>query len=505
MLRMCGTEKTGSTTCLVLLFTLFLTSSCHLSPLSRLRNFDCKPVAAVPINASLTGNGGTGGNSGKPAVENACFTLDDCRRIALSRNLDLLAGRVEEFTKAALRDSNKKRILPHMLFIGELSGRDNYGYAFSDVLGQEGLNPNPATSPAGTGVTSYSVGHERSTWRYALELNWSPTDAALAYYLTKSGQNDKSRAHYQRVRVGQKLVGTVESAFFRLLSAQQRVPLANRLVRMRSHVFEQTKILCDKKLKPIEDYYRSNQNSLKASRILVATEEELGRQQNFLASAMSLTPGFSSADCIFVQGNLERPICPDSVLAMEMKALQTRPETYEAGLNSQNSLNDVKRTMIKMFPKVTGFWKYTYDKDRFLYNKDWKDIGVRFYFDITEWLANWDESKAAKSSSTKTDVAGGAVLVGIAAQVRAAALSYSRSLKELEYAESALKSSRSVVSSARAKAENNDITRLALLEAEADTLEAELDRIRALGEANATFSELGTAIGSNYNEPHYGS
>jgi outer membrane protein TolC len=394
--------------------------------------------------------------------------------------------------------------MPHLLFVGELSERDNYGYAFSDVLGQEGLNPNSAASPAQTGVTSYSVGHERSTWRYTLEMNWSPTDAALAYYLTKSGQNDKSRAHHQRVRVGQKLVGTVESAFFRLLSAQQRLPLAKRLVRMRSHVLEQTKILCDKKLKPIEDYYRANQNSLKASRISLATEDELGRQQNFLASAMSITPGFSSADCIFVQGNLEKPICPDSVLALELKALQARPEAYEVGLNSQNSLNDVKRTMIKMFPKVTGFWKYTYDKDRFLYNKDWKDIGVRFYFDITEWFANRDESKAAKSTSTKTDMAGGAVLVGIAAQVRAAALSYSRSLRELEYTESALKSSRLVASSARAKAENNDITKLLLLEAEADTLEAEFDKIRALGEANAIFAELGVAIGTNYSEPHLG-
>ncbi len=88
--------------------------------------------------------------------------------------------------------------------------------------------------------------------------------------------------------------------------------------------------------------------------------------------------------------------------------------------------------------------------------------------------------------------------------MRAATLSYSRSLKELEYVESALKSSRSVVSSARAKAENNDITKLALLEAEADTLEAELDKIRALGEANAIFAELGVAIGTNYNEPHCG-
>jgi len=489
-----------SVPCALLLIMLLPISSCRLGSIDPFRVSDRLPADGVSANSGPNENPG---DSSKKVTESACLTLEDCKRITLTRNLDLQAARVEEFTKAAIRDSNQKRILPHLLFISELSERDNYGYAFSDVLGQEGLNPNPG-APGQTGVTSYSVGHERNTWRYNLELNWSPTDAALAYYLTKSSQNDRWRAHHQRVRVGQKLVGTVESAFFRLLSAQQRFPIAKRLVRMRAHVLEQTKALCDKKLKPIEDYYRANQNSLRAARILLATEEELLRQQNALASAMSLTPGFSSADRIFVQGNLEKPILSGSVLGMELTALQNRPEAHEVGLNSQNSLNDAKRAMIKLFPKITGFWRYTRDKDRFLYNKDWKDIGVRFYFDVTEWLANWDESKAAKSGSTKTDVAGGAVLVGIAAQVRLAALSYSRSLKELEYADSALESSRSVVSSAQAKAQSNDITRLALLEAQADMLEAELDKIRLLGEANALLAELGVATGINHNEPFYG-
>ncbi len=498
MLQVFGAEMAKSVSCVALLILLLPMSSCRLGSISAFRCRDHIPAAAVRIESRSCENLG---DSDATLTKSACLTLEDCKRTALARNLDLQAARIEEWTKAAMRDSNKKRILPHLLFTSELSERDNYGYAFSDVLGQEGLNPNPGATPAQTGVTSYSVSHERSTWRYSLELNWSPTDAALAYYLTKSGQNDKWRAYHQRVRVGQKLVGTVESAFFRLLSAQQRFPIARRLARMRSYVLEQTKALSDKRLKPIEDYYRANQNSLRAARILLATEEELGRQQNFLASAMSLPPGASSSDCIFVKGTLEKPICPGPISGMEMTALQNRPEAYEVGLNSRNSLNDVKRTMIKLFPKITGFWRYTRDKDRFLYNKDWKDIGVRFYFDVTEWLANWDESKAAKSSSAKAYVAGGAIWVGIAAQVRTAALSYCRSLKELEYAESALKSSRSVVRSARAKAENNDITKLALLEAEADTLEAELEKIRLLGEANALFAELGAATGINYNEP----
>ena len=40
--------------------------------------------------------------------------------------------------------------------------------------------------------------------RFVLEGRWSPTDAALAYYLTKSSSNDEEKAHYRKLRVAPK-------------------------------------------------------------------------------------------------------------------------------------------------------------------------------------------------------------------------------------------------------------------------------------------------------------
>jgi len=185
---------------------------------------------------------------------------------------------------------------------------------------------------------------------------------------------------------------------------------------------------------------------------------------------------------------------------MELRALQNRPEAYEVGLNLQNSVNDLKRTLVKFVPKATGFWRYTRDKDRFLYNKDWKDVGVRVYFDLLEWVTNWDESKAARSHVLKTDLAGGGVAIGIESQVRSAAASYFRSLEDLRYSDASLRSAERLLKSLRAKALSNDVTKLAVLEAEADKLEDEIDRLRALGEANAALAELHTAMGTNYQE-----
>jgi outer membrane protein TolC len=253
-------------------------------------------VAQIPIEQK-TAPAPTG--AAKPRL-----TLEECKRIALARNLDLQAARVDEFTKLSIRDSNRNKLLPHLVFASELSNRDNYGYAFSDVLGQEGLNPDPAASNAGTGVTNYSVGHERSTWRYSMELNWSPTDAALAYYLTKSGNSDALRAHYQKVRVAQKLVGAVEAAYFRLIGLQARLAMVRRLTDIRNRVVEQLEILYEKKLKPIEDCHRARQNSLRAARIAMAVEEDTTKQRNTLFSALILSPDHVLHEGMRLEGKL---------------------------------------------------------------------------------------------------------------------------------------------------------------------------------------------------------
>jgi outer membrane protein TolC len=477
-------------------FILLGTASCRYHTLQAVSRLPDQPAVLQTIALSRPIK--TVSKGANPISGTQNLTFDDCRGLVLNRNFDLHVARFEEMTKDAIALSHGKKMLPHLVLASELSQRDNYGYSFSDVLGQEGVNPNPGAG--NTGVTNYSVGHERTTWRYSFELNWSPTDTALAYFLTGSGVNDSVRAHCQRVRVAQKLIGAADSAFYRLLGLQEQLPLGRNLVKLRTQVVDQTDRLHKKQLKSIEDLHRSKQNSIKAGKILMAIEEELEKQRNILRSVLFIAPE-SCAGGPYALGRLSPPGFCESLPAIEAKALQNRPEVAEAGLNIGSSRYDVKRTMIKYFPKITGFWRYTRDKDRFLMNKDWKEIGFRTYFDLEEWLVNRDESKAAESAALKAEFGAGAAATAIATQVRTAALVYFRSVKEFRYAETGLDSVRKVLGSAKAKASNNDLTKLSLLEIQADALESEIERLRALAESNAAFSELSSAMGINYNEP----
>jgi outer membrane protein TolC len=426
------------------------------------------------------------------------LTLEDCRSIALANNLDLQVARMEEITKQSIQYSNKTKLLPHVLFSGDLSQRDNPSFAYSDVLGQEGR---PPSGPSSTGVTSYSTGHERSTWRYVLETRWSPTDAALAYYLSKSSINDRLKAHYQKLRVTQKLIATVDGAFFRLLALQECLPLAEQLAATRATVAGKIRRAFDKKLLNVDEFNKTQQNAIRGRRILGKVRNEIQKQRNILASAMGFSPDQCQDGGFYVVGQLEPPCFAMKLCDIELIAVRNRPEAVDAGLAHLNSTYDLKRSIVKYWPKVSGFWRYTRDKDKFLYNKDWKEVGISVYFDLVDWLTNVDEFRAARSNAGKTQREMGAVALAITAQVRLSALQYFDSLDELRSTQEALGAMNEVMGVVEKRAAKEDLDRLTLEDARANLLQNKIDMTKSLGEANATFGELQGTMGTNYREP----
>lgn len=498
----------GGVFCLMLLM-----ASCQSAMLTRP---SCEE-AASPVQCSFNGAAGpipheqvTRSNAvmtlvhhrGKPvtaAVGKRSLTLDDCRSIVLANNLEVQVARLEELTKAAIAESTKTKMLPRMLFYADLIQRDNQFYSYSDVLGQEGRPPR--TGAIDGGVTDYYTSQERSIWRYVLEARWNITDAALAYYLSKSSVNDKLKAHYQRVRIGQKLVATVDQAYFRLLSLQKSLPEAEELVSVRSKIAQDTKKLADKGIVGIVDYDKARQKELKAGRILAKIRNEIEKQRNILASAMGLSPDRCADGGFRVTGALSIPSFKASPCDLEIQAAQNRPEAFDAGLTHINSSNELQRTIIKSLPKVSLYWKLTNDKDKYLYRKDWKDIGAYVYFDLMEWFEGLSETKAAKAQVAGTQAKMGVVALGIASQVRVAALDYSDAMAELKSVQASLDSTEHVWRVMKQKPPRDEMERIAVEEAKATILQDTLDRNKALGEVNASLAELQGATGTNYNEP----
>lgn len=436
------------------------------------------------------------------------LTLDDCRALALKNNLDIQVAGFEQMTKRALEFTNRSKLLPHLSVSGELSERNSIRYSYSDPMGLEGQPPSTSGSGA---VNNWSVGTERSTLRGIAELSWSPTDAALAYYLSRSSTNDRLKAHYQRVRVAQKLLGVVETAYFRVLSLQQALPAARKLVQERYAVQRRVSELVNRQLaersqtrkgrnRPPIDPKTAEVELIKARRLLNRLSNQLERQRNILASAMGLSPDYFAGG-FRVIGNLSAPTAYTQMPALEMTAVRNRPEAYQAGLNHLSSINDLSRTVVKYFPKITGFWRCTADKDNYLLSKVWNEVGVRASVDILDILANYGESQAAKSNVAKTGREIATVALGITSQVRVDALKYLDAIDELRSAESAVRNFQKISETTDVKAKKDMATGLEVRKARGDVTEQQIRKIRSLGEANAALAELRGTLGTNYQEP----
>ncbi|MGA8831434.1 MAG: TolC family protein, partial [Desulfomonilaceae bacterium] len=349
-------------------------------------------------------------------------------------------------------------------------------------------------------VSGFAVGSDIITSRSILEGRWGPTDAVLAFYMTKNSRNDAKKAHYLRERTAQKLIGAVDSSFYRLFSLQKTVPMAQKLVTIRKDAASKTQNLYSEKLISIEDYQRTDQKLLKAERMLLNLLNETEQQRNTLASAMYVSPDASTDGGFCLVGEMNPP-CIDQVGNLEMVAIQNRPEAYKAGLEQINSANDLKRTIVKYLPKATLYYRWTRDDNlHFLYN-EWTDLGVQVYFDLMDFVVNYWENKASKLVTRKTTLEMGAVALGITSQVRTAAMKYLNAMDQLKTAERSMGMSEKLLSIQRERAARGNLQRLQILESEGDVLNEKIEKIRTKGEAMGLYAELESTMGINYREP----
>lgn len=408
------------------------------------------------------------------------LTVEECRQIALTNNLNFQTAKLDELIKASLSHGEWARMLPHAIVSAKFDEGDNIVY--SDLMGD----------------SYWANYYERSAWHFFLEGRWSPTDAALAYYSAKNADNRIVQSHYETVRVSQKIVESVEVSFFRLLSLQACLPEANRLVSIREQITKDMGDLLRDKLAAMVDYHKAKHAQNKARSILSQLTADAQRQRNLLLSTMGFLQDSAAGGSRFdIQGELREPHVIQIPADVELEALRNRPEAYRAGVKHFESVNDYKRSVVKNFPRVTLFWRYLDDRYNHPYDKNRQQAGILLYFDVVDWLTNFADSCAASRDTVKTEKEVSAIALAIGSQARMAVLKYLWLLEQVKIKGDSLADSCSLLEVAKRRASNDDLDKLAESEARAEMILEKIEWQRAVGESNAGFAELRSAMGTN--------
>lgn len=425
------------------------------------------------------------------------LTIEDCRSVALKHNLDLAVVRMREMGLSALKRAPLPQLFPRPLFVGELSERDNRPYAYSEVMGMEGIGARPG---GGEGVTNWSSSQERTKGTYCLEIRWSPNDAVVAYLAGRTACNAAAVGHFERVRAAQKLVETVDRSYYRLLAYQGCLPMARRLMEIRNRVSRKMEELQEEQLVRFEECHRAERNRIAAKRLLSRIKTGMERERALLSTAFG-RPSMHGRCPIVLDGELKPPHFNGKLCDLEMTALQNRPEALVAGLNHLTSINGYRSTMVKYFPRVGLFWRHAGDKEKFLYHHDWKQIGFQVHVDLIDWLTTWSQSRAASIDTERTRRQMAAVAVSITSQVHLAAMKYLSLKEEMQNTEDSLTNQWRALRLAKKKNADGGYKKLALEQVEGDLIQEQIEWTTSLGELNASLAELHAALGTNYREP----
>jgi len=293
----------------------------------------------------------------------------------------------------------------------------------------------------------------------------------------------------------------VGAAFHRLLALTECLPKAQALVGNREKIASDLKALAGKQLVTSDEYLNAAATTVQARNQLADILVDIRKQRELLASSMNVCPD----SCFRLIGRLF-PVPPPGIDAckLEAAALVNRPEAYQADLTFVNSLDEHKRLMVKCFPRVEGFYGYFRDENKFVLNRNWIDGGMKVTWDLLEFTANVLEHGASRDRVEKTDRERAVISLGILTQVRLKSLDAMKAFERLRKtdeleagAREALRIAREV-ETVKDKSAPEKVIRIAREKALCVLLQAEIDRILALGDVHAAVADLDGTVGTNY-------
>ena len=218
---------------------------------------------------------------------------------------------------------------------------------------------------------------------------------------------------------------------------------------------------------------------------------ELARAE--LAALMSLPPGTP-----MVLADTEEPIVstlPNDTETLERMALERRPEIMEEWYRKRVTATDIKIAKAQVWPNLSLEAGPLYDSNKYLYNNNWAEAGLRLSLNLIK-LLQWPALDQAQADQELTDDTRRMGLsMAVLTQVHVGKQRYELSLSELKFAEEIMRVDGRRLEYAKAAASTSVDSELEVVRAEARWLLARYQRQAAYSNAQAAWGRLYNSVG----------
>ncbi|OGB40343.1 MAG: hypothetical protein A2461_08485 [Burkholderiales bacterium RIFOXYC2_FULL_59_8] len=409
------------------------------------------------------------------------ITFHEASARALKYNLDYRLKLMEDALSRSLSDVASYEMLPRLVAGAGYVSRNNDSGGRSIGIEDRIESLRPSTS------------QDRDRTLANLTFSWNALDFGVSYYRAQQKADQVLMSEERRRKVVQNVLQDVRNSYWRALGSQRLIGRVDVLLMRVNRALERAKLVQRDGLMPQPQVLAYQRALLDAVNLLTLRRQDLELARAELSALMSVQPGtpYTLAD----EKEQALPTVPTHLEDLERMALEKRPEIMEEWYRKRVTENDIKAAKILLWPNVSVDLGAQYDSNRFNYNSNWIDTGIRLSWNMLK-LTQLPALEKAQANQNKTDdMRRMALSMAVLTQVRVGVQRYALALSELQFSEESLRVDQSLLSFAKAAAKTHFDSELEVIRSEARALLAEYQRYASYSNAQAAWGRLYNSVG----------
>lgn len=405
---------------------------------------------------------------------------------ALKYNYDYRLRIMEQSMADAQLDLSKYDLLPRLTLSAGYNSRSNEAGSRSVDLA--------------TGVENrtFTGGQERNRHTESAVLAWNILDFGVSYVRAQQQANQVLIAEERKRKVVQNIAQDVRQAFWRAYGAQQALPRLDDLLNRVKEAVERSKRMETERLMPPLQALAFQRALLDLHQQIIVRRQDLALAQTELAALISLRPGsrvkLTSAGAEQQAINLQ-PL--DDLDALDLAALQNRPELREEDYRKRISVLDARRAMLSLLPGIDLSFGHNRDSNKFLFQNSWSEAAGNISLNLLRAFSYPAQKRAADAQAQLDDARRVALGMAVLAQVRLAARRYQDAhedyLVNVQGAEIDSRIEKNMAAATRANAESE----MELLRAEVKAALSEMQRYVSLANLQTAYARVANSVGAD--------
>lgn len=391
------------------------------------------------------------------------ISLSEAMARAVKYNLDYRVKLLEEAMTEAEHDVARMDMLPQMAINAGYVDRSNINAASSQsvITGLQSLES--------------STSEERKRTISDASLVWNVLDFGVSYVTAQQRSDQVLIANEKRRKAVQNIIQDVRVAYWQAVSADDLAEETEDLIREARGSLKESRDLEEQGIQAPLEAMQFQEGLLATMRVLWQLREQLATSKAELASLMNVRPG-SEFKLQPAEGEMQPAPIATKLDELENFALLHRPELRQADYQARISSKEVKKAMLRMLPGLEVNLGGFYDSNKYLYNSDWSDAGIRITWNLFNLFSGPANQRRAEAQLDVDEMQRMAMSMAVLTQTNVAYQRYQLAKNDYELSESILTVKQDIASQQSIRAQASVSDELSSIKSKAEVLVARMQR-----------------------------